>query len=258
MMAEQAVPAASVWVVDASALQAEEMNAVRKLPQHYFVYEHLDNPQHEQMGPLLIGDCEAALELIAPIQEDASRSWCLSKWTSDRPWDRLTEHARQLRYIKTRDGQRFYLRFADSRSFVSVWAVLSQHQQSRVLAPLLSWEYQDRQGQAVVLRSHSQTEAQIQHSTLALYLNDQQLAHLLDLIWPDQLLAGWLEDNPSLTGQILLPRAYQLSQEACSWFKETNEERFDVQKELLGRLVQSEIDPVDRVSVRSLLNEHHG
>lgn len=255
MMAE--LPAAStVWVIDASALQAEEINAVRKLPQHYFVYEHLDNPQHEQMGPLLVADCEAVLELISPIQEDASRSWCLSKWTSDQPWDRLTEHARQLRHIKTGDGQRFYLRFADARSFASVWAVLSPHQQSRVLAPLQSWEYLDRQGQAVVLRARP--EALTQPSALALHLNDQQLTHLLDLIWPDQLLAGWLEDNPSLMGQILLPRAYQLSQEACSWFKEANEERFDVQKELLGRLVQSEIEPGDRVSVRSLLKEHHG
>ena len=256
MMPDQALHAVnSVWLIDASALLTDEIIAVRRLPQHYFVYEHLGNAQHEQMGPLLIGNCEAAEQLILPIQEDTSRSWCVSKWVSNQSWEQLTEHARELRYVKTRDGQRFYLRFADSRSFASVWAVLSPLQQARVITPLISWEYQDRQGQTQVLRGRP--EQSTQHSLLALQLNDEQLNRMLDLIWPDQLLAGWLEDNPSFNGQIILPRAYRLSVEACAWFKEANEERFDVQKDLLGQLIQSEIEPDDRASVRSLLNVRH-
>ena len=40
-------------------------------------------------------------------------------------------------------------------------------------------------------------------------------------------IAGWLEDNLTLQARVDRIRAYEFSQQACLWFKEVDEERFD-------------------------------
>lgn len=251
MTEEIFTPIQTVWLLDGAALTDEEMNMLCRQAQHHFVYDHLDHTDHRRMGPLLIAECADVLEIIATLKGDPVRAWSVSKWTSPMPWEELVQHARELRYIRTADGQRFYLRFADSRSFASVWDVLTERQQSRIMAPLSSWEYSDRKGKAVKL-AHT-AAMPFESIPVSLSLNQKQLNLLLDLIWPDQLLAGWLEDNPTLQGRVDRLRAYQLSQQACLWFNEVDEERFDIQKDLLGRLIDSDCDPLDTRSIRRLL-----
>lgn len=228
------------WLLDGSALTPSELTDVRQAQQFRWLYDHIADEQSMAAGPLLVAPCPWADELAKRWQADEARTWAVSSLHSQADFDALARHLVALRYLHTQDGQRYYLRYADSRCLVALWSVLIASQQSALLGPVLHWGYWDRQlqGQAINI-SHEPLATALGGAPLPMRLSDPQLGDLLQRSWPDQLLYSVGEQMPDAGIGLTLSQRYACAQRVCDWLISAQEDRYPVQVEMLKRILLS-------------------
>ena len=190
------------------------------------------------VGPVLVAPCAVIDQLAERLQADEARSWAACALHTQVDFGTLERHLAALCYLHTHDGQRYFLRYADSRSLVALWPVLSTSQQGALLGPVQRWVYTDRQAQrkAISLNNDASSNTATRPAT-QLRLSNQQLGGLLEATWPDQLLCSVSEKQPDI-GRSLTPwQRYACAQRVCDWLLAEQEERYPVQLDMLKRIL---------------------
>jgi hypothetical protein len=230
----QEISSQPYWLLDASALTPSELLSLRQAPQIRWLYDHLQDEQAAAVGPVLVSPCTYADQLVAQLQADENRAWAVATLHTQADFRTLAQHLAAMRYLHTRDGQRYYLRYADSRCLVALWAVLTSSQQYALLGPVQRWAYTDRQvrHQVISLGDESSTVTAIR-PTGQLRLNDQQLGSLLERTWPDQLLCSVIEQQPEIGRSLTSWQRYACAQRVCAWLLAKQEDRYPVQMQTL-------------------------
>ena len=248
------------WLFDAGALAAPELDKLRTASSVRFIYDHLKGDERAQAtGPVAAMPSDVVNQIAAKLSNDEQHLWAVNELHFSGTWDALQRHFSNLRYISTADRQRFYLRFADSRSLSALWAVLSMKQQANLMGPIEAWQYFDRDGSPRKLRLSATQKNADAHAArpLAITLSDEQLGRLLDHVWPDQLLSAVLDESPGLAQNAHSAHIYQLSALTCSWLKQVEEDRFPIQKELLASLLSASVMQADVASAHQHLERTH-
>lgn len=107
-------------------------------------------------------------------------------------------HLRKQLFMRFSDGQRFFLRLSDTRVLGVLPQVMNPLQWGQFTEPFQSWAYQGRNGKLKVMPMASTFG---EGASGGRDWTDQQLAVLLDLTWPDTLLAEVLEVKPDWMAQ---------------------------------------------------------
>jgi hypothetical protein len=107
----------------------------------------------------------------------------------------LGAHLRERRYLKTRDGQRFFLRYADARALLALWPALTGSQRADLLGPIAQWTVHDARGAPVTLEAAG-LERPAASATLV--LRPAALDQLTQAMWTWNLLAAAEEVDASL------------------------------------------------------------
>jgi hypothetical protein len=230
----QEISSKPYWLLDASALTPSELVSLRQVPQIRWLYDHLQDEQAAAVGPVLVSHCTYADQLVAQMQADENRAWAVATLHTQAEFRTLAQHLAAIRYLHTRDGQRYYLRYADSRCLVALWSVLTSSQQYALLGPVRRWAYTDRQvrHQVISLGDAPSTVTVVRPSG-QLRLNDQQLGSLLERTWPDQLLYSATEQQPEIGRSLTSWQRYACAQRVCDWLLARQEDRYPVQMEML-------------------------
>jgi uncharacterized protein DUF4123 len=219
------------WLFDASALTPSQVDGLRQLPQVRWLYDHVQEERAALVGPVLVAPCVAADRLAVLLQADDACAWAVATLHTPADFATLAQHLVSARCLHTLDGQRYYLRYADSRCLVALWRVLNPSQRAALLGPVQQWAYTDRQARTQVVSLDREPAAP--RSTMSLRLNHQQLADLLQGTWPDQLLHSVAERQPHL-GQSLTPwQRYSCARRVCDWLVAAHEDRYPVQVDML-------------------------
>lgn len=236
----QATESNRYWLVDGSALAPSEVDSLRHARQIRWLYDHVDDDQAMFVGPVLAAPCTLADQLAAQLQADEARAWAISTLCAQTDFDILGRHLAALRYLHTQDGQRYYLRHADSRCLTALWPVLTASQQRSLLGPVQRWSYTDRHMQSHAISLGDEMRASgADRVNPQLRLTDQQLENLLHRCWPDQLLYSVREQQPSAGHSLTQGQRYDGAQRVCGWLRSKREDRYPVQVETL-KIVLSE------------------
>ena len=230
----QAQSSNQYWLFDASALTPSQADGLRQAPQVRWLYDHVQDEQAASVGPVLVAPCVAADQLAALLQADDARAWAVATLHAQSDFGTLEQHLVAVRYLHTQDGQRYYLRYADSRCLVALWSVLTASQQGALLGPVHGWAYTDRQAQlqAISLGQEAAKTA-VNRFPAQLRLNNQQLNGLLQSTWPDQLLHSVAEQQPHLGQSLTSWQRHTCAQRVCDWLLAEQEDRYPVQVEML-------------------------
>lgn len=236
----QITPSNHFLLLDGSALAPSEVQSLTRAQQIRWLYDHVDDEQAMFVGPVLLAPCAAADQVADQLQSDEPRAWAVATLLAETDFDTLARHLVALRYLHTQDGQRYYLRYADSRCLTALWPVLTAPQQRALLGPVQRWAYTDRH-----MQSHAVSLGHDMHADGAgrpsgqLRLTDQQLGGLLHRCWPDQLLYSVREQQPDLRQILSHGQLHDCAQRVCHWLRSEREERYPVQVGVL-KLVLSE------------------
>jgi hypothetical protein len=150
------------------------------------------------VGPLLLDAAHAHLlpsTFADAIAAKRAQRFGIAELCADVPMARIAEHLRRIRHLHTADGQRFFLRCADSRGLACLWDVLQPQQREALLGPILRWQIRGEDDASRVLRHDAQDTAQ---AALPLVLNDQALSRFAELALPWQLMIAAEEAHASL------------------------------------------------------------
>jgi Domain of unknown function (DUF4123) len=113
---------------------------------------------------------------------------------SDADAETVLAHLIGQRFIHTADGQQFFLRYADARSLLALWSVMSARQRSTLLGPIKTWVVFGTDNTSISLDSNGADAA----ATGNLVLSDTDLEKLTEAMWPWNLLLAAEEADASI------------------------------------------------------------
>ena len=148
----------------------------------------------------------------------------------------VAAHLRQSRYLQTRDGQRFYFRYADARCLLAMWPALNEPQRSTLLGPIEKWTVRSAAGQTVSLSGTPGTR----NSTIPLTLSDAALESLTRAMWSWNLLGAAEEADASISQRDSDAPALQWCDRATVIANEAPKSGFAVETMLAVALIQSD------------------
>jgi hypothetical protein len=228
------------WLLDGSALAPSELDGLTQARRVHWLYDHVADDQARVVGPVLVERGTSSDELAERLQADEARAWAIASLHTQADFDALVRHLAALRYLHTRDGQRYYLRYADSRCLTALWPTLMASQQRALLGPIHRWHYSDRQLHGQSIEFDQEASADVAgRSCLPMRLSDQQLGSLLQRCWPDQLLYSAIEQQPDAGRDLTHAQRHDCAQRVCDWLTAAQEERYPVQVEMLKRSLLS-------------------
>lgn len=227
-------------LLDACALLPAEHELLQRTERVAWIYGHLQDDQAKFAGPVLLCADTRVEAICDRLAADETTQWALTSLSSAASFSDLVRHLSSLRYVRAPDGQKFYLRFADSRCLTSLWHVLTERQRARLLGPIVSWQYMNRHGLGESLHSKpSDVQREGPHVDGDLRLNEPQFEELLHLSWPDQLLLAVGDQAPDLLRQRPLWQRHEIATRVCDWLRQTNETRYPVQMTLTKAMLAS-------------------
>lgn len=175
-------------VFDGAQLESAEIAYLRERDDCHALYADMGD-EAAAVGPWLApakGEIDA---LAAAVEASRPRRYGIIRLLGDVDSVRLTGHLSRLRYLYGDDEQRYFFRFADSRAFDNVWRALDPAQKAGLFGPVVEWAYTNRSGRHTVRTAPDGIEPQ----QPPWRLTEAQFNTVLDLSWPDQLLAATLE-----------------------------------------------------------------
>lgn len=115
-----------------------------------------------------------------------------------------------LHFIKTRDGERYLLRFTDTRVLPILPRALAPSHWAALHRPLAYWVCPDRAGQLTML---PRPETQARQPT---HLADETLASLLHATQADAIVAHWQSSEPDLLPEYRKAQFHATLQRTCA------------------------------------------
>jgi len=105
-----------------------------------------------------------------------------------------------IKWVYTEDGQRFLLRWADTRVLASLPDALQTHNWKRICRPLMAWLMPDRLGnlQTLTMRAVMPDSAGRTKHLVPFRLDDKELTLLLEAAQPDVLISMLFEQIPDV------------------------------------------------------------
>ncbi len=226
-----ALDAATILLFDGAALHDHERAMLLHAGAVHALYDDMNDPQARDAGPLWAWRTSQADSVRTALWDDPQRVWSVallhvdSSIQSSEIESRMARHFRLLRYVHTHDGQRYFFRFADSRCLQAMHAVLNAAQRSRLFGPVQRWVFAQRDGQLHALLP----DASPAPAVPSLHLHAKQLSALIDLTWPDQLIASALEARPDLDSKTTPAHRHEIGAQLCSVLRREGIERYPVQ-----------------------------
>lgn len=235
----------TLCLFDGAALHPHERATLWSTGQAFALYDDLDDPQASDSGPIWSWHTSHADAIKVAVWAEPHRAWAAaelhlapSSSPADEQQDRIARHFRLLRYVHTHDGQRYFFRFADARCLLAMHAVLNPAQRSRLFGPVLCWAFIGRD-------AHLQALSPDEHPAPAvpnLHLHAKQLSALLDLTWPDQLLASAIEMHPDIESTIAPVQRHAIATRVCAMLQREAIERYPVQLAALIAALQTSFE----------------
>jgi len=201
-----------------------------RTPQANALYGDLPSPEAARLGPWLL-DAEAAEAILADDEDAPGLPWRygVSRLTTEGNLASLVQHLEGQRSLGMADGQRYYLRFADTRALATLERVLTPAQVLQLKGPVTTWRYTDRFGQASEFGAGVPAQAGRQDM---LVLADEQAAQLLEL----QLAGTLADDIEAASGGELAPHLdaedYRHVEACAAFVLEHGIDPFEVQRHL--------------------------
>lgn len=218
----------SFALFDAAALNTQERQALRAVPDAVWAYANQSDEQAADMGPVWVPLDQEAEALVTRLWADEARAWAASCGEAEGDYQALSHQLRGLRYVHTHDGQRYFFRFADTRCLTAMAAALAADRKEHLTGPITHWRYMGRDGRPAALRSRA---SGIQPGLRR--LRAEELSALLEATWPDQLLASAADEAPSAVAAAPMAQRHAWACELCALFKAHHVEAYPVQLEAM-------------------------
>lgn len=156
------------------------------------LYADLPSADASLFGPWLLQ--AEAFEACFPGDESRSSPWRygVSRLATDAVLASLVKHLESQRSIAMADGDRYYLRYADTRALDALARVLTPEQMSQLKGPVAHWHYRDRFGEDREFGAGVPADSR-RHAVIV--LSESQSARLLE-----HQLAGALADELAVSG----------------------------------------------------------
>lgn len=156
------------------------------------LYADLASASAKQYGPWLFDADE--FKTCVPGDEPLELPWRygVSRVFSEASLASLAMHLESQRSIAMAEGDRYFLRFADTRALDALARVLTTKQITRLKGPVTQWHYLDRFGDEKAFGRGLPAD---EHRHAEIVLSDEQCAALLE-----QALAGALADALAVGG----------------------------------------------------------
>jgi hypothetical protein len=231
---------AAILLFDAAALRDDERAVLREAGVGRWLYADLGDSQARDHGPVWAPHTTTTAALQASLWADPQRAWSTAALQLSGPLDErepsLARHFRVLRHVHDHAGQRYFFRIADTRCLTAMHAVLNPAQRTRLFGPVRRWQFVGRDGQAAVLQAPDAPPPAVP----TLRLQARQLAQLLDLTWPDQLVASALDAHPELESRATPACRHALASDLCAVLRREGIERYPVQLAALVTTLRAE------------------
>lgn len=161
---------------------------------HYTsLYRHTEMDGLADVSPHLIelpSDPTARMQSLSTLLRLANGKPMLSLLLSALDLESLKAHFAPFLHAETEDGQRFILRFGDTRILPALTSILDSEQRATLLGPIAHWWVINRMGQlsTLPLRHEETCEASATTSSSVLMLSTRQFSFLLDAAEPDAII----------------------------------------------------------------------
>jgi hypothetical protein len=174
-------------LIDAAIWQSfPKFDAIARAKSATPLYADLPGARASRLGPwVLLAD---EFNACVTGEESCELPWRygMSRLVTDATLASLTAHLESQRGIAMVEGDRYYLRFADTRAMSALARVLMPEQVQQLKGPVAHWRYRDRFGQESEFGAGMPADER-RHAVIV--LSDAQSALLLE-----QQLAGALAD----------------------------------------------------------------
>ncbi len=148
----------------------------------------------------------------------------------------LMEHLASIQYIHTRDGQKFFLRYADARALHNVWHVLTAGQQQSLMGPIALWTMHDAHRQIQLTAPDTTRSTQLPAS---LVLNEAATEKLTDLSWGWNLLQAAQEAESSVINRGTDAQLLDWAAQASALVAQQGGTRFSIEVALVVAFITS-------------------
>jgi hypothetical protein len=215
--------------------EAPQFDALTRTTNAVPLYADLPSENASRLGPWLF---EAdAFNSCVPCDQPSELPWRygVSRLVTDATLASLTVHLESQRSIAMAEGDRYYLRYADTRALGALARVLTPEQTRQLKGPVAHWHYLDRFGEA---REFGAGVPANEHRHPMIGLSDEQSARLLE-----QQLIGALVDDLAMRGDEVghLPAEQYPHVEASAAFVLMHGiEPFDVQRHVAAIAVETD------------------
>jgi hypothetical protein len=124
-----------------------EFDALMRIANATPLYADLPSLNAKQLGPWLL-DADTFCACV-PADEPRALPWRfgLSRLSTEESWASLAKHLESQRGVAMADGDRYYLRYADTRALDGLERALTDEQKQQLKGPIAHWHYVDRFGQ---------------------------------------------------------------------------------------------------------------
>jgi|GEM_PF-5690604 len=175
-----------------------DCQALLRQPGVWAIYEDLGT-EAAAVGPILTTTPANMLidaGTLANASLPARRAWGYAHASLQTSEDAaaVVTHLRRSRYLYTQDGQRFFLRYADARCLLALWAALEEPQRKALLGPVERWTVLSADRKSVSLLASAVNQA----VTTPLKLNGRSLETLTRAMWSWSLLGAAEEADEAL------------------------------------------------------------
>ena len=200
------------------------------------LYADLPSAEASQCGPWLVE--AGTFNACVPSEESGELPWRygVSRLATEASLASLTVHLESQRSIAMAEGDRYYLRYADTRALGALARVLTPEQVGQLKGPVVQWHYLDRFGQEQAFGANVPADPR-RHG--AIVLSDVQSAQLLE-----QQLAGALADelaagSGDVAGERLRAEQYPHVEASAAFVLVHGIEPFDVQRHVAAAAVET-------------------
>ena len=211
-----------------------QFDVLARTPNAVPLYADLPSADASRFGPWLLQ--ADAFDASVPGDEPRGVPWRygVSRLSTDASLASLTVHLESQRSIAMAEGDRYYLRYADTRALGALARVLTPEQVGQLKGPVVQWHCLDRFGQEQAFGANVPADPR-RHG--AIVLSDVQSAQLLE-----QQLAGALADelaagSGDVAGERLRAEQYPHVEASAAFVLVHGIEPFDVQRHVAAAAV---------------------
>lgn len=180
------------------------------------LYDDLGS-QAERISPWLLQDKDEARGLASRMREDRRYAHGVSRLGACVEMSELHQHLQHLRYVRANE-RRYFLRYADGRAWLDLWAELQPMQQLTALGPVSEWEAFDCEP-IIISKSGVRHQEGDCHRVLPVGLSKQQWAGVIRRQRITQRWMRWESEQKSLSGKYAPCRLRELAGQTGEWLQ---------------------------------------